>query len=52
VQVVREENERIIRHYIPLENTPGLLIDGYLISQRDVPAVETLVDWLKAIPTT
>jgi hypothetical protein len=37
---------------MPLENTPGLLIDGYLISQREVPPVETLVDWLKAIPAT
>jgi hypothetical protein len=50
VYVQREDGETIIRRHIPLEDIPGLLIDGQLISQREVPTVETLLDWLKAVP--
>ena len=50
VQVEREDDERIIRHHIPLEAIPGLLIDGQLVSQREVPTVETLLGWLNAVP--
>jgi hypothetical protein len=49
--VQREDGETIIRRHIPLEDIPGLLIDGQLISQREVPTVETLLDLLKAVPT-
>ncbi len=49
-QVERVDDERIIRHHIPLDAIPGLLIDGRLVSQREVPNVETLLDWLKAVP--
>ena len=50
VHVEREENEGIIKHHIPLDHIPGLLIDGQLVSQREVPTVETLLHWLKAVP--
>jgi hypothetical protein len=50
VEVERLDNERTIRHHIPLDAIPGLLIDGRLVSQREVPAIETLLDWLKAVP--
>jgi hypothetical protein len=50
VEVERVDDERAIRHHIPLDAIPGLLIDGRLVSQREVPAFETLLDWLKAVP--
>ena len=50
VEVEREDDERIIQHHIPLEAIPGLLIDGQLVSQREVPTVETLLGWLNAVP--
>lgn len=50
VSVERIDDERIIRHYIPLDAIPGLLIDGQLVSERQVPDVETLANWLKAVP--
>jgi hypothetical protein len=50
VEVERLDDEKIIRHHIPLDAIPGLLIDGRLASQREVPNIETLLDWLKAIP--
>ena len=50
VQVERVDDERTIRHHIPLDAIPGLLIDGRLVSQREAPNIETLLDWLKAVP--
>jgi len=50
VEVERVDDEKIIRHHIPLDAIPGLLIDGRLISQRTVPDIETLLGWLKAVP--
>jgi hypothetical protein len=50
VEMERIDDEKIILHHIPLDAIPGLLIDGRLVSQREVPAVETLLGWLKAIP--
>lgn len=50
VEVERVDDERTIRHHIPLDAIPGLLIDGRLVSQSQVPTVETLLDWLKAVP--
>lgn len=50
VEVERVDDEHLIRHHIPLDAIPGLLIDGRLVSQREVPTIETLLDWLKAIP--
>jgi hypothetical protein len=50
VEVERVDDERAIRHHIPLDAIPGMLIDGRLVSQREVPNIETLLDWLKAVP--
>lgn len=50
VSMERIDDEKIIRHYIPLEAIPGLLIDGRLVSQREILTTETMLDWLKAIP--
>ncbi len=56
VEVERVDDEKIIRHHIPLDAIPGLLIDGRLVSQRasspkgEVPNIETLLGWLKAVP--
>jgi len=50
VTLERVDDERTIRHYIPLDAIPGLLIDGRLVSQREVPNLETLQEWLKAVP--
>ena len=50
VEVERVDDERTIRHHIPLDAVPGLLIDGRLVSQREVPTIETLLDWLRAVP--
>jgi len=51
VEVERVDDERTIRRHIPLDAIPGLLIDGRLVSQREVPNIETLLDWLNAVPT-
>jgi len=49
VEVERVDDEHIIRYHIPLDAIPGVLIDGRLVSQREVPNIETLLDWLKAV---
>lgn len=46
VTVKRVDDEHIIRKHMPLDAIPGLLIDGVLASTRDVPARETLKEWL------
>jgi hypothetical protein len=50
VEVERVDDEQAIRHHIPLDAIPGLLIDGRLVSQREVPNIETLHDWLRTVP--
>jgi hypothetical protein len=50
VEVERVDDEQVIRRHLPLDAIPGLLIDGQLVSQRDVPNIETLLEWLKAVP--
>ncbi len=50
VQVRRVDDERTILRHMPLEAIPGLMIDGRLVSQREVPGVEILVEWLGSIP--
>ncbi len=40
-------HEKAIRHYIPPDAIPGLVIDGRLVSQREVPAIETPLEWPK-----
>lgn len=48
IEVERVDDERAILHYIPLEEIPGLVVDGKLVYQREVPTLEMLVEWLKA----
>ena len=50
VQVERVDDERVILHHLPLDAIPGLLIDEQLVSQRQVPDMDTLLEWLQAIP--
>ncbi len=50
VEVERVDDERNIRHHIPLDAIPGVLIDGRLVSQGELPTMDTLLGWLKAIP--
>jgi len=46
VQVVRVDDERAIRHHMPLDEIPGLVIDGHLVSTRVVPEKKVLSGWL------
>jgi hypothetical protein len=50
IMVERIDDEHVIRHHIPLDEIPGLLIDGRLVSRHEVPTVEKLVEWLNAVP--
>jgi len=50
IQVERVDDEQTIRHYIPLDAIPGLVIDGALVSERQVPSLETLQAWLSKVP--
>ena len=43
--ITRINDEKAIRHYMPVDNIPGLLIDGVLASQGEVPSRETLKEW-------
>lgn len=49
VEVIRVDDEKRIRHYITLDEIPGLLIDGVLASIREIPARETLIEWISGI---
>jgi len=49
VKVVRVSDERQIRHYMPLDEIPGLLIDGVLAITRELPSRKTLIEWLSGI---
>ncbi len=49
LEIVRVNDEKRVRHYMPLDEIPGLLIDGILVSTREVPPRETLVEWLSGI---
>ena len=46
VEIRRVEDEHEIRHYMPLDAIPGLVIDGRLVSEPEVPDRETLIHWL------
>ncbi len=51
VEVVRVDDEMRIRHYMPLDEVPGLLIDGVLASVRELPPRDKLVEWLSGVST-
>lgn len=50
ISIERVDDEHIIRHHIPLDAIPGLLINGRLVSQHEVPTLENLLEWLNAVP--
>lgn len=45
-EVSRIDDERKIRRFTPIYAIPSLLIDGMLVSQRELPDRETLKQWL------
>ena len=47
VEIVRIDDEKAIRKYMPLDELPGLVINGVLVITRDVPDKETLRNWLQ-----
>ena len=46
VEIQRVNDERRIRRYMTLEVILGLVLDGVLVSERQVPDGETLSRWL------
>lgn len=52
VEVVRVDDERRIRHYMPLDEVPGLVIDGVLVCTRELPTREKLIEWLTGVSTS
>lgn len=50
IELVRVSDERTIRKHMPLDEIPGLLIDGVLVSTGKLPTRETLVEWFSGIP--
>lgn len=49
IQVVRISDERKIRKYMPLDEIPGLLIDGVLASVGEIPSRASLIEWLSDV---
>ena len=49
-EIQRVTDEKRILQYMPLDEIPGLLIDGILVSTREIPSRETLVEWLSSVP--
>jgi hypothetical protein len=49
IEVIRIDDERVIRRYMPLDAIPGLVIDGELVSERTVPDRYTVKRWLSAV---
>ncbi len=49
IEIARISDEKRILEHIPLDEIPGLLIDGVLASSGEVPARETLVEWLSGV---
>ncbi len=49
VEVVRISDEREILRHMPLDEIPGLLIDGMLVCTGRVPGRELLTQWLSGV---
>ena len=47
IEIVRNSDEHYIRKFMPLDEIPGMLIDGHLVSSGQVPERETLIAWLR-----
>jgi hypothetical protein len=50
IEIVRVSDERTIRRHMPLDEIPGLIIDGVLASTGELPTRKTLVEWLSGVP--
>ena len=48
IKVERIADERYIRKFMPVEEIPGLVIDGHLVSNNIAPSKEELRNWLSA----
>lgn len=48
-EIERVHDEKRVLQYMPLDEIPGLLIDGILISTREIPPRETLVQWFSGV---
>jgi Thioredoxin domain len=48
VEVVRTADEKQILRFMPLDEIPGLVIDGTLINTRQIPERAILTEWFKA----
>lgn len=48
VEIIRIDDERAIRRFMPLDEIPGLVIDGSLVSTGQVPDRAILAGWLAA----
>jgi len=46
IDVVRVDDEQKIRRFIPPDAIPGLLNNGDLVFERELPDHETLKQWL------
>jgi hypothetical protein len=49
VEIERVSNERRIRHHMPLDEIPGLVIDGHLVSTNRLPDREELLRWFAPV---
>lgn len=47
VEITRNSDERYISKFMPLDEIPGMLIDGHLVISGQVPERETLIAWFK-----
>lgn len=47
--IERVNDEKRVLQYMPLDEIPGLLIDSVLVSTREIPSRETLVEWLSGV---
>lgn len=50
IEIVRVSDEHYIRRYMPLDATPGLVIDGRMVCEHEVPDRATLREWLAGNP--
>jgi hypothetical protein len=48
-EIERVNDEKRVLQHISLDEIPGLLIDGILVSTREIPSRETLVKWLSGV---
>lgn len=46
VEILRIDDERKIRKYMPIDEIPGLVIDGKLVTTRAIPERGDLEGWL------